>query len=499
LLAGEGSEFQDEPQTAICRHQNMKKTWPIFLILLLLAAPVAVQAQFTYTNADGSIYNYSTNADGVSLTITRYTGPPWAVTIPTNINGLTVTNIGTSAFYDLTNLTSINIPGSVTNIGQEAFEYCTDLTNATIDNGVTSIGADAFESCTKLTSVTLPSTITSIGVYAFEYCSKLTNFMVETNNPAYSSVNGVLFDITQSTLVEYPPGLGGSYTIPASVTIIGPNAFYYCTNLTSITIPGSVTNIGGEAFFACAYLSSITIPGGVTSIGVSAFQNCFGLSNVTMSNGIVSIGPYAFYDCTKLTSITIPGSVTNIGLLAFESCTKLTNATIDNGVPSIGAEAFYGCYDLTSVTIPASVTNIGNYAFEGCTSLSSVYFQGNAPTADSTVFAVFNPSGYAPATAYYLPGTTGWSSTFADIPTALWSLPNPMILNNGPSLGVQGNAFGFTISWATNVSVVVEAATNLANSVWIPLQTNTLTNGSFYFSDPQWTNFPGRFYRISAP
>ena len=74
-----------------------------------------------------------------------------------------------------------------------------------------------------------------------------------------------------------------------------------------------------------------------------------------------------------------------------------------------------------------------------------------------------------------------------------------MILNNGPSLGVQSNAFGFTIFWATNVSVVVEAATNLANTVWVPPQTNTLTNGSVYFSDPQWTNFPGRFYRISAP
>ena len=89
----------------------------VILAVLLLAAPAAVQAQFTYTNADGSIYDYSTNADGVSLTITGYTGPPWAVTIPTNINGLPVTNIGTNAFYDLTNLTSITIPSSVTSIG----------------------------------------------------------------------------------------------------------------------------------------------------------------------------------------------------------------------------------------------------------------------------------------------------------------------------------------------------------------------------------------------
>jgi hypothetical protein len=58
---------------------------------------------------------------------------------------------------------------------------------------------------------------------------------------------------------------------------------------------------------------------------------------------------------------------------------------------------------------------------------------------------------------------------------------------------VQPGGFGFTISWATNASVVVEAATNLANPVWIPVSTNTLTGGTNYFSDPQWTNYPGRF------
>ena len=59
-----------------------------------LALPAAVQAQDAYsTNADGSIYTYSTNADG-SANIVAYAGPPWVVTIPTNINGLTVTSIG---------------------------------------------------------------------------------------------------------------------------------------------------------------------------------------------------------------------------------------------------------------------------------------------------------------------------------------------------------------------------------------------------------------------
>jgi len=65
--------------------------------------------------------------------------------------------------------------------------------------------------------------------------------------------------------------------------------------------------------------------------------------------------------------------------------------------------------------------------------------------------------------------------------------------------GVQSNEFGFTITGASNLAVVVEASSNLVNSAWVPLSTNTLTGGSSYFSDPQWTNFPGRFYRLNSP
>jgi hypothetical protein len=46
---------------------------------------------------------------------------------------------------------------------------------------------------------------------------------------------------------------------------------------------------------------------------------------------------------------------------------------------------------------------------------------------------------------------------------------------------------------------VVEASTNLTSQVWTPLQTVTLTNGSYYFSDPQWTNYPCRFYSLGFP
>jgi hypothetical protein len=100
------------------------------------------------------------------------------------------------------------------------------------------------------------------------------------------------------------------------------------------------------------------------------------------------------------------------------------------------------------------------------------------------------------ATVYYLPGTTGWGTTFGGRPTVLW---NPQFQTGAPTFGVQNNQFGFTVSGTTNIPIVLEATTALARPLWVNLQTCTLTNGSIYFSDPTWTNYPNRFYRIRSP
>jgi hypothetical protein len=481
---------------------------------LLLAAPVAVHAQFSYT------------VNNQTVTITGYTGTSGVVAIPSTIEGLPVTSIGSQAFSGIDGITAVMIPNSVTSIGSGAFSSCPSLTEVTIANSVTSIGAFAFDncrsltnilvdplnpayssvdgvllnqsqttllecpggkvgrytipnsvtsiagiafgSCTRLTEVMIPNSVTNIvGGYVFAKCFSLTNILVDPLNPAYSSADGVLFNQSQTTLVEYPAGKVGSYTVPDSVTSIGPDSFTWCTNVNAVVIPNGVTNIGDHLFAHCLSMTNVTL-GRVTSIGIEAFIGCYNLTNVT-----------------------IPNSVSSIGIEAFDECTSLSNVTLPNSVTSIAAFAFYICTSLTDVTIPNSVTNIGNLAFAYCTSLASVYFQGNAPGSDSSSFTSDKQ-----ATAYYLPGTTGWGSTFGGIPTALWSLPYPVILNK--SLGVQSNQFCFTVLWATNLFVVVEASPNLTNPIWSPLVTNSLVGGLFYFNDPQWTEYPSRFYRVRS-
>jgi hypothetical protein len=297
------------------------------------------------------------------------------------------------------------------------------IPNTTNGLPVTAIASKAFYGCWSMTSVAVPGTITSIGDQAFAGCSGLAAITVITNNPAYSSVDGVLFDKSQSTLVQCPAGKRGAYTIPDTVGSIGDSAFY----------------------------------------------NCYGLTSVTIGNGVGSIGDSAFYNCYGLTRVTIPNSVTNVAESAFSACTALTRLILGKNVTSIGDWAFFDCFSLTEVYFQGDIPDMGDYDFQ---------------YDDSTTF-------------YYLPGTTGWVDwTYAGLPTLVWT---PQVETRDASFGVRTNQFGFNINWASGMTVVVEASTNLANPTWTPLATNTLTSSSAYCSDPQWTNYPVRFYRLRWP
>ena len=288
--------------------------------------------------------------------------------------------------------------------------------------------------------------------------------------------------------------------------------FTYTTNKGAITITGytgpggavlipdaisglPVTCIGSGACSNCWRMTSVTIPQSVTQIEPGAFYDCNGLTNVTIGTNVTSIADEAFYSCYRLTSVTIPNSVIILGdetgKGVFYYCHALTNVTIGNSVAWISSLAFYDCYSLTNVTIPHSVTNMGAAVFAYCSSLTGVYFKCNPPSIGSTLFY-----GDDKMTVYYLPRTTGWGSTFGGRPTALW---NPLIQTSNASWGVRTNPFGFNIVGTPSIPIVVEASTNLTSASWTSLQSCTLTNGSIYFSDPQWTNYVIRFYRIRSP
>ena len=121
--------------------------------------------------------------------------------------------------------------------------------------------------------------------------------------------------------------------------------------------------------------------------------------------------------------------------------------------------------------------------------MTGFFFLGDAPVLGSGALL-----GDQKATVYYLNGTTGWGPTFGGIATKPWL---PQIQTGDSTFGVNTTQFGFTLDWANGMSVVVEACTNLANPVWLPVGTNVINGGS-RFIDPLWSRYPRQFYRLRS-
>lgn len=309
------------------------------------------------------------------------TAAPWAdyrslITAVIMENG--VTSVGYHAFMDCGRLSYVMIPDGVTSIGSSAFYRCSSLTFITIPNSVRWINTYAFAFCSSLTSVMIPGSVIGIDWGVFNSCSGISELIVASDNPNYVSVNGVLFDKNQTTLVAYPGGKTGSYAIPGNVTSIKEEAFAYCSSLTAVTIPNSVTSIGMNAFECCAGLTAITIPNSVESIGNNAFWLCNSLASILIPTSVKYIGDGAFGYCINLSEIIVasdnPNYVSVNGVLFDKNQTTLVTCpggktgsyAIPNSVKTVRNYAFYYCSSLTSILIPSSVTTISGYAFIGC-------------------------------------------------------------------------------------------------------------------------------------
>lgn len=298
--------------------------------------PVEDVKSNTY-EAQNDLYEYEVINDE-TIKITKYNGSEASVTVPSKIEGKSVTEIGGNAFRI----------GNSNNTAEN-----TDLVSVIIPEGVTKIDGSAFYLCTKLETVSLPSTLTTFGNNVFYKCTSL------------KTIN-----------------------IPEGITTIGNHMFYGCTSLTSIDLPASLTTIGNYAFWGCTSLKEIVIPGAVTTIGESAFQNCKLLKEIIVPKNVTEIGESAFSLCDSLEKLEIEGEITEIPQDMCRQNSKLKEVILPKSVTSIGEASFMLCSSLESINIHTGVTEIGNFAFrlsglkeiilpEGLTSIGDASFREN--------------------------------------------------------------------------------------------------------------------------
>ena len=342
-------------------------------------------------------------------------------------------------------LKEVAIPEGITYIPFALFGFCHNLERVTLPSTLKTIDVAAFQYCDSLQRIAIPAKVSAIDASAFDGCTGLMQIEVDPANRSYcSDADGALYTKDKATLVAFPGGRSGSYTVAAGTRTIASGAFSHSA-LSSITLPDRLSTIEYNAFKYCSALAGLIIPAGVTELQAPICSGCDKLSGIWVdvankhyANDAVGVlyskDFSALLECPDgLTGkYTVRDGTSRIDFGAFDG-SALTEVALPDSVTVIDAFAFYGCTGLNEIVIPAGVKEIGDSAFYACENLKAVYFLGNAP--ETVGEFAFQMSYYDDAnetssninipglTLYYLEGASGWTSPTwgaEAYPTAVW-------------------------------------------------------------------------------
>ena len=331
-------------------NQNIIRILTTTLGFILLLTAININTIVVSAEVYGD-FEYEIKENSEDIVITKYNGNDTSVEFPEEINGRKVKEIGGAAFANCDCLKEVNIP-----------------------NNIISISAGAFSGCDGLTKVTIPESVSELGVnfysgWPFCDCTKLQEILVDENNPAYTSEDGVLFNKEMTSLIGYPAGKTDiEYNIPDGINTIGDSSFYLNKHVRRVVFSDSVKYVGNSAFGHCENLEEVIMTDNVNNIQGWAFNNCFNLEKITLPKSCSMEYGGVFCNCKKLKNVVIPDGVSGFYQQMFDGCISLEDVAIPSSVNEIGRMAFHGCNSLKKIILPSGVASLDD-AFEECYSL----------------------------------------------------------------------------------------------------------------------------------
>lgn len=214
-----------------------------------------------------------------------------------------ITRVGTAAFQNATNVTSVSMPSTVRSIGNYAFAGCRGITEIRFREGLESIGEFAFQNCTGLTEIDIPDSVTNDLRCAFVGCEKL-DFVF----------------------------------LGAGMTAVGSRAFDGCKEIHQLELPNTLTAIGDYAFRGCTDLYGPGVPEGVTSIGNGAFYGASTMSFIGLPDTLKTLGDEVFANCSDLYEVELPAGIESFGNGVFSGCDALNRLIFKGPAPTFAAQ-----------------------------------------------------------------------------------------------------------------------------------------------------------------
>lgn len=258
---------------------------------VLSLSPVTTYAADSTQGKSGSL-SYIKYSDHAEITSCEMSAT--SVEIPESIDGVPVTVIGIYAFQ-MCKIKSVTIPNSVKEIGHYSFNRCSDLTSITIPDSVEKVGIRAFENCSSLKTIEFPDHVVEWNTKVFEGTPWIA---AQRESSPLVIVNGALIDGDKCK---------GEVKLPSDLKYIASGAFQRNMDITSVVVPAGVTKLCDNVFFYCSELTSVELKG-ATLIDSMAFCGCPKLTDLKLSGKLTKIDDRAFSDTTSSATITFYGS-----------------------------------------------------------------------------------------------------------------------------------------------------------------------------------------------